>query len=243
MKTSRSAFTRLRLAAWIALVLLLPLATRVAGSPGAATWYRESLLGENGSHYFLLASTMVNEGTYYRDRELQRILRIDKRSGAVVDSILVRSSEHLVDAATMARSAREEDLPPFDLAGYLRGHGTHAPYSQDPEFQAELDSTGLYLQLEDRREVLVATATIRRPFLPSPEPDEIALLGAEFTLAHPDSGVSRMTYYRIRSFPAGSDVSSSEILIMVPDDQVDAILRLDELSRDRRQPRIQSRGS
>jgi len=174
-----------------------------------------ALLGENGSHYFVLASWMVNEGTYYRSRESQQIRRIDKRSGRTVDSVLVRSVEFLTDANTSSLTLREDSLPAFDLAAYLRMHGTSAPYSPDLEDQADLDSTGLYFDWSEGREILVPMAAIRERFLPSREGVRIALLGVEFTQARPDSGLSRMTYYTIRSHPAGDDIPSSEVLIMV----------------------------
>lgn len=208
-----------------ALLLLLLGATPATGCPSAATWYRESLLGENGSHAFVLATAMINEGSYYRSRELQSLLRIDKRTGAVVDSILIREVVIDSDPSTFVRSLREASMPSFDLPAYLRVHGTYGSFSQDPEDQAELDSTGLYIQVGERREVLVPSSAIRARFLPSGEPDTIALLGAEFTMALPDSGLSRMIHYRVCSSPAGSDVPSSEVLSMVPDDQVNAILR------------------
>jgi hypothetical protein len=207
---------RFRPLARIAVILLMNLAQPASASPGAATWYRESLLGENGSHAFVLTTTMINEGSYYRSRELQNLLRIDKRTGAVVDSILIRAVVIYSDPSTSARSLREEQPPSFDLPAYLRAHGTYGSFSQDPEEQAELDSTGLYIPVGVARVVLVPMATIRARFQPSGEPDAVALLGGEFTLAVPDSGLSRMIYYRICSSPAGSDVPSSEVLIMVP---------------------------
>ena len=200
------------------LFLFLLAATSAAGSPGAATWYRESLLGENGSHAFVLTTTMINEGSYYRSRELQNLLRIDKRTGIVVDSILIRAVVIESDPSTYARSLREETMPSFDLPAYLRLHGTYGAFSQDPEDLAKLDSTGLYLEVGVARLVLVPISTIRARFQPSGEPDAVALLGAEFTMARPDSGLRRMIYYRLCSWPAGSDVSSSEVLIMVPED-------------------------
>lgn len=210
---------RFRPLARIAVILLVNLAQPASASPGAATWYRESLLGENGSHAFVLTTTMINEGSYYRFRELQNLLRIDKRSGAVVDSILIRDVVIYSDPSTSVRSLREEQTPSFDLPAYLRVHGTYGSFSQDPEDQAELDSTGLYLPVGDARVVLVSISAIRARFLPSCEPNAVALLGADFTLAVPDSGLSRVTYYRISSSPAGSDIPSSEVLIMVPGDR------------------------
>jgi len=208
--------------AGVTLFTLLLVPARVAGTPYAATWYRETLLGENGSHYFVLATRMVNEGTYYRSRETQIVFRFDKRSGAIADSVRVRSVEFHVDDGTNALSVHEEGGTTFDLAGYLRAHATHAPYSEESEFMAELDSTGLYVESDNRRQVVVPMATIRARFLPSREPEELALLGAEFTMARPDSGLGRMTYYRVRSYPAGSDASSSEVLVMVPEERVKA---------------------
>jgi hypothetical protein len=190
-------------------------ADTAVGTPSGATWYRERLLGENGSHYFVLVSLMVNEGTYDRYRESQQVQRIDKRSGRKVDSVLVRSVEFLTDANTSSLMVREDSLPAFDLAGYLRKHGTSAPYSPDLEDQADLDSTGLYFDWSEGREILVPMAAIRERFLPSREGVRIELLGVEFTQARPDSGLSRMTYYTIRSHPAGDDIPSSEIVIMV----------------------------
>lgn len=216
MGSHRARFCRL---ARIAVILLVNLAQPASASPGAATWYRESLLGENGSHAFVFTTTMINEGSYYRFRELQNLLRIDKRTRAVVDSILIRSVVIYSDPSTSVRSLREERTPSFDLPAYLRVHGTYSSFSQDPDDQAKLDSTGLYIPVGMARVVLVPIATIRARFQPSGEPDAVALLGAEFTLAVPDPGLSRMTYYRICSSPAGSDVPSSEVLIMVPDDR------------------------
>src|SRR5688572_15410008 len=96
---------------WV-LLALLPLSPAPAkATPGTATWYRETLLGENGSHYFVLATRMVNEGNHYRSREVQTVLRLDKRTRTIADSALVRSAEFLIDDDTSALSVHEVSRP------------------------------------------------------------------------------------------------------------------------------------
>jgi hypothetical protein len=46
---------------------------------------------------------------------------------------------------------------------------------------------------------------------------DLALLGADFTSARPDSGLSRMVYFRLADFSAGSDVDADEIIMMTPE--------------------------
>lgn len=187
-----------------------------SATPGAATWHRETLIGENGSSYVLLISDHVNEGTYYRWREVQRVERIDKRSGKTIEALPIREVDFVSDMQTLAPSRTA-----FDLAAYAAAHQLSAPFTHDESpHVVGLDSTGLVVRWDGRSELIVPMATIRARFVPSGEPDEPRLIGIEFTRARPDSGLGRMQYYRILSSPAGSDISSSEVVIMVPEERI-----------------------
>jgi hypothetical protein len=188
--------------------------------PYAATWHRETLIGENGSCHVLLVSEHINEGTYYRSRESQRIERIDKRSGKTIETLPIREVDFVSDMQTWAPSIEERSMTAFDLAAYAAAHHLSAPFARDLEPMAELDSTGLVVRSDGRSEIIVPMATIRARFVPSGEPDAPKLVGIEFTSARPDSGLGVMQYYRILSYTAGSDISSSEVVIMVPKERI-----------------------
>ena len=66
-------------------------------------------------------------------------------------------------------------------------------------------------------------AALRARMVPFEGAGKFALLGSEFTTARPDSGVGGLTFYRVRSYPAGDELPSSEILVPVPDARVQEV--------------------
>ncbi len=196
------------------------LVSQVPATPGAATWRREALFGENAKEYVVLITQMVNEGSYYKSRESWSIARIDKRSGRVLETVPIRTVDIESDMQTFVLTSKELDLPPVDLAAYTRLHSLRAPFSDADSLLVQLDLNGLFVEVGQLREVLVPMASIAARFLPTAEPAAPRLLGADFTLARPDSALGDIRYYRVVSFPAGSDIPSSEVLIPVRDDRV-----------------------
>ena len=195
------------------LLLLLAAASSATATPGASTWYRESLLGENGSHYFVLESRWINTGTYYGHTEFQRIVMRSKYTDAIEDTVLVRKTVFTTDAGTGERSVTEEATPSFDLAAYVRAHSIQMPFGMELHPVPRLDGSGLFQLYEDGRVDILSIEQIRERIPPGGEIERLEFLGAEFTSATPDSGLRPMSYYRISSFPAGSDVDGSEIII------------------------------
>jgi hypothetical protein len=204
----------------IAAGALLLLAVDALSSPYAATWRRESLFGENSNEYVVLVTVMINEGSYYKSRETWSLERIDKRSGRVLETISIRTVDHESDASTYVRTSRELDSPPIDLAAFMRTHSLYAPFSEAESLHVALDATGLYVEDEAFREVVVPMDAIAARFQPSGEVAQPRLLGADFTNARPDSTLGPIQYYRVVSLPAGSDIPSSEVLIPIRDSQI-----------------------
>jgi hypothetical protein len=187
-------------------------------TPYRHVWHRQAVLGENGSRYYLLETWHVNPGTHYGFAERQRIVGIEKRSGAVAESVEVVRAHYAVDVNTYVQSVAFDTLPPFDLAAFLRGRSVSPPFSADWP-PARMDTAGLVIPWEDGTEVLLPMAAIlaRVPeSLDPPEPSTIRLLGIEFTEAQPDSGLPRMLYYRIQTRDPGSDIDASELVFMIP---------------------------
>ena len=188
----------------------------VEASPSASTWYRQALLGESQSKYFLLETRWLNRGTYYQHVEFQRILVLDKYTDALEDTILIRKAVFSTDLNTGQVSVREEATPSFDLSEFLRRNSISAPFtlSWSP---TQLDSLGLFYFDGDTRITVFSIEHLRERIPASREfYEELQFLGAEFTTAPTDSGVPRMTYYRVGLAPAGGDTDGVELVVRVP---------------------------
>ncbi len=158
----------------------------------------------------------MNYGSHYQHTEYQRVLEIDKRSGSIVDTIEVRKSVFAVDVNSWVQRIQEESTASFDLAAYIREHSINAPFTEGWEPRVKLDKDGLFLESNGERFEVMAASEIRSHIPPGGELEELRLLGVEFTSAIPDTGLGRMYYFRISSYPAGSDSDGSEVIVMVP---------------------------
>jgi hypothetical protein len=191
-----------------------------AASPNPATWHRERLLGENRTEYFLIEMRNVNCGSYYQHTESERVITVNKQSGRVVDSVFVRETRFRRDPGTGAPTVHELREPSFDLSSFLRRHEVRSPYAVTGS-PVRFDSSGLFLRGKRGRKVLVPMSRVRSRTNSGPcAMEELSLLGAEQTSAPADSVLGRVQYFRVITYPAGSDVDSYELVVMIPERQI-----------------------
>jgi hypothetical protein len=114
---------------------------------GAASWYRETLLGENSECFVRLVSIWDSRWYGHALADTQRVERVRKSDFRVVESIPIVIA-HFTDEDSGKWRSTFETLPAFDLAGYLKRHRVAAAFSA-PRDDVVLDSKGLRAVYQD----------------------------------------------------------------------------------------------
>jgi hypothetical protein len=196
----------------IAIALALIVGEAVA-TPGAATWRRQALVGENAEYFFRYETISENPASYYSRRRTLRLEKVRKSDLSVVESVPLRDAAYSQDPNTGVWSERSEMPPPFDLGGYLTRNAVHLPFSEDLIRTFSIDSSGVWEVFEDGRVELANRSELLRQI---PElGDEPRVVGIERTDYKPERGGKSFLYLRIVANSASDEADWSEYLLLV----------------------------
>ena len=109
----------------------LALAATATASPDAATWRRQSLLGEDAEYFFRYVTVSENPHTHYAFRRTQRLEKVRKSDLSIAEHFTLRDVAYTQDMESGVWIERPVMLPPFDLAGYMTRNAVHLPFSDD----------------------------------------------------------------------------------------------------------------
>jgi hypothetical protein len=184
-------------------------------TPNAATWRRQTLVGENAEYYFRYVTTSENPASYYSYRRTLRLERVRKSDLRVVDQFPLSDVSYSQDPRTDVWSEQSEKLPPFDLSGYLRDNAVHLPFADDlVRFRTfVVDSSGVWEVFDDGRSQLANRRDLLRQ-IPNLG-NEPRVVGIESTGFQPIGGGKTYLYLRIWSNSAAIDSDWCEDLLVV----------------------------
>jgi hypothetical protein len=189
------------------------IATTAGATPDAATWRRQTLLGENAEHYFRYVGISENPGSYYQYRRTLRLEKVRKADVGVVEQFPLRDVAYAQDLTTDLWSEHSETLPPFDLSDYLRVNAVHLAFANDLIRTFAIDSSGVWEEFEDGRILLADRVDLLRQIPNLGE--EPRVVGIEDTDLQPAQGGKSYVYLRIWSGSASIDSDWSEDVLLV----------------------------
>lgn len=188
-------------------------ATSAMATPEAATWRRQTLVGENAGYFFRYVTISEYPADYDHYRRTLRLEKVSKSDLGVVEQIPLRDVAYAQDLHTSHWSEHSVALPPFDLSGYLARNAVHLPFSDDLIRTFSIDSSGVWEVFEDGRVRLAGRSDLRRQI--HDLGDDPRVVGIERTDYEPDAGGKAFVYLRIWSNSAAGDADWSEDLLLV----------------------------
>jgi len=194
------------------LVGLLVLVEIGQATPEAATWRRQTLLGQNAEHFFRYVTVSVHPGSYYSYSRTLRLEKVRKADLRIVESFLLRDVTYNQHPDTLRWSEESDTVPAFDLPSYLRVNQVALAFPNDlgPFRTLAIDSAGVWEVFADGRLQLATHREVTRqiPMLG----EDARVVGIEMT-----GGIRGEDFYlRIESGSAGAwDMDWSEDLLMI----------------------------
>ena len=180
---------------------------------GAATWRRQTLVGENGEYFFRYVTVSEYPAQYYSHRRVLRIEKVRKLDFRVIEQVPLRDVSYVQNMESGVWDEHSEGLPLFDLSGYLTRNAVHLPFSDDLIRTFSIDSSGVWEVFEDGRVELAGRSDLIRQ-IPSLG-EEPRIVGIERTDYEPGKGGKAFVYLRVCSNSAADDEDWSEDLLLV----------------------------
>jgi hypothetical protein len=198
----------------VAIGLALCFATAMA-TPDAATWRRQTLLGESADYFFRFVTIREYPASHYSYEQSMRLEKVRKSDLRIVEHFPLRKVAYWQDLKTDLWSEEPETLPAFDLSGYLQRNAVHLAFSDDlfENRKFAVDSSGVWEVFEDGRIHLAGASDLQRqtPNLGR----EARVAGIEKTDFKPKAGSPAYYYLRIWSNGTAVDEGWSEDLLFV----------------------------
>src|SRR5512132_1877085 len=94
---------------WLVVIVI---ASDAGATPGAATWRRQTFVGENAEHYFRYVAISENPASYYQYRRTLRLEKVRKADVHVVEQFRIRDVLYSQNLKTDLWSEHSETLPP-----------------------------------------------------------------------------------------------------------------------------------
>jgi hypothetical protein len=198
------------------LMALTAIASQAMATPEAATWRRQTLVGENVEYYFRYVAIGEHPASHYAYSRTLRLEKVRKSDLKIVEKVSLRDAAYTQDMNTGAWSERSATPPPFDLGGYLTRNAVHLPFSEDLVRMFSIDSSGVWEVFEDGRVKLASPQDLNRQIPDLGKDPRVA--GIERTDYEPGPGGKAFLFLRIWSGSAADDADWSEDLLIV--DQV-----------------------
>ena len=124
--------------------------TLVTGTPSAAKWRRDVLLGANDSLFATLVYAWDQPGSYYLKSDTVFFNLLKNEDGSVVLRKTLWTTVHRTDVNTMVRSVERDSIGRLELNSFFEEYDLVPvpPYARVSE-RWGVDSTGLYIVEEE----------------------------------------------------------------------------------------------
>lgn len=188
-------------------------ASTALATPDAATWRRQTLVGENAEYFFRYVAVSENPASYYSYRRTLRLEKVRKSDSKVVEEFPLRDVSYSQNPDSEVWTEKSKTLPPFDLSAYLRINTVHLAFAGDLIRTFVVDSAGVWAVYEDGRVELAGRQDLMRQIPKLGEDPRVA--GIEKTDYEPAKGDKGYLYLRIWSNDAAGDMDWSEDLLLV----------------------------
>lgn len=204
----------------VALALLATAgATPAVATPDAATWIRHTLVGENDSCFVRQVTVEDHPPSYDEFSVSARLERARKSDLRVVETVPIRDVKYTRDVDAVKWTGTEQELPTFDLAGYLRRHDLLPAFADDlvENRKWAIDEKGVWEVFEDSRERVATRAEYlrQRPVRERDGWSGARVVGLERTRAAEFSNYEQV-WLRIADGNSATDAPWTEWLLMVP---------------------------
>jgi hypothetical protein len=190
------------------LVVLVALAS---ATPDAATWRRQTLLGQNADYYFRYVSISEHPASYYQYSRSLRLEKIRKADRRIVETIRLSGTAYSQDMETNRWTDAPDTVPSFDLATYLRANRIATPFANDliQVRTFTIDSGGVWEVFEDGRIQLATRAELERQIPGLGEGPRVVGIEETGRIRGEDF------FLRIQSGDSASDSDWAEDLLMI----------------------------
>jgi hypothetical protein len=195
------------------IIALAMLTAEATATPNAATWRRQTLVGENAEYFFRYVTVSENPAEYYSFRRTLRLEKVGKSDLRVVEQVPLRDVSYVQDMETDVWNEHSAKLPPFDLSGYLTRNSVHLPFSDDLIRTFSIDSSGVWEVFDDGRVKLADRSDFHKQ-IPNLGGDP-HIVGIERTDYEPIKGGKAYLFLKVWSNTAASDADWSEDLLLV----------------------------
>ena len=190
---------------------LLVLGAVARATPEAATWRRQTLIGDNGRHFFRYVTISDHPGLYYTYSRTLRLEKVRKSDFRIVESVVIQRSTYSQDMNTERWSDVADSVASFDLPRYLRANHVALAFADDLVHSRTfaIDSAGVWEVFEDGRIQLATRKELER---------QIPMLGEDPRVVGIEETSpirSEDFYLRIESGSAAFDADWSEDLLLV----------------------------
>lgn len=194
---------------------LASLSPPVLATPSAATWRRQTLLGENTDHYLRWVTVSDHPGTYYGYSRSLTIEKVRKVDFQVVERFLIREVTYTQDVDSERWSEQSDSSGVFNLPSYLGANHVRLAFADDlfRHRRFEIDTAGVSEVFDDGRILLASRSELMRQI---PDlGDEPCVVGIEDT-GNWGQGAGEFVYLRLWSNTSAWDSDWREDLLMVP---------------------------
>ncbi len=190
---------------------LLVLTSIARATPEAATWRRQTLVGQNPEYFFRYVAESVHPGSYYTYSRTLRLEKVQKSDLKIVESFVLRDVTYSQDFDTNLWSEASGPVDSLDLPRYLTVNQVALAFAEDL-FRVRsfaIDSAGVWEVFEDGRIQLATRRELDRQIPMLDEDPRVA--GIEMT-----GGIlSENFYLRIESGSTAWDMNWAEDLLLV----------------------------
>jgi len=188
---------------------VLVLAGIAGATPDAATWRRQTLLGQNADYFFRYVAISDNPGSYYTYSRALRLEKVRKTDFKIVESFVLRNVTYSQHPDTLVWREVSGAVDRFDLPGYLSANQIQLAFADDllRHRSVVIDSAGVWEVFEDGRIHLATREELERqiPVLH----DDPRVVGIEVTSWQQDK------FLRITSGDAAGDSNWAEDLLLI----------------------------
>ena len=110
----------------------------------------------------MYVSRSLHPGNYYSYRQTLSLQRVSCEDFRVLAELPIRDVYYNADPSTLVWTAREVELPPFDLGAYLREFGVRLAFAESQEPELRVGAEGAFLEANGLREIVLTSDELAR---------------------------------------------------------------------------------